>query len=205
MSESLVHKVIQDLKPSGGVAFDIGANRGAYTSMLAGKFGHVYAFEPHSNNIEYLNENTKDCPNVSIIKGAISNKTGIGNLYTCRSNPGGHSISEEVANKQTWGHDRKKYLEVKMFTIDDFVKMKNINNLEFMKVDIEGAEAFVFEGAQKTLKNTKLDIVLETHLSYEVAKLYDMFVNLGYHWYDEAGSLMKNIKHNTHYLISNKE
>jgi FkbM family methyltransferase len=205
MSETLVWNVIENLKPSGGTAFDIGANVGKYTAQLATRFGHVYAFEPHPNNQEKLTDWCLPHPNVSLIKGAISNRTGMGNLYTSRTNPGGHSISENVAKETTWGHDRNKYIEVKMFTIDDFVEMKNIDNLEFMKVDIEGAESFIFEGAQKTLKNTKLDIVLETHLTYEVVRLYDMFRNLGYHWYDEHEELTKDIRPNTHYHITNRE
>ena len=70
ISESFVEKYILRLKDKQpGTAFDIGANWGGYTDMLAAKFDVVYAFEPHPDNIKKLHEKVKR-PNVKVIQKA---------------------------------------------------------------------------------------------------------------------------------------
>ena len=205
MSESFVKKYISRLKDKQpGIAFDIGANYGAYPDMLAAKFDTVYAFEPHPNNIKRLHENIK-CPNVKIIPQAISNRTESGQLFTSRTNPGGHTISQVVADLKKWGHDPRVCLYLEFVSIDDFVSDNNITDLEFLKVDIEGAEEFVFEGAINTLKNNKLDIVLETHQVVDCDKLHRFFLDLGYTSYDLNMDVAKRMEHDRHYLISNSD
>lgn len=205
MGEAFIGKFISRLKDdSSGTAFDIGANHGHYTDKLAAKFGTVYAFEPHPNNIKKLHENIK-CPNVKVISKAISNKTGHGNLFTARTNPGGHTISQSVADEKRWGHDPKVFIDVEFVTIDDFVSDNNITDLAFLKVDVEGAEAFIFEGAINTLKNNKLDIMLETHSSYDRPELQKFFTDLGYTFYCLNLNVVKNIARNDHYLVSNSD
>ncbi len=205
ISESFVEKYILRLKDKQpGTAFDIGANYGGYTDMLAAKFDVVYAFEPHPNNIKKLHENVK-CPNVKIIPQAISNKTESGRLFTSRTNPGGHSISQVVADKKKWGHDPKVCLYLEFVSIDDFVSDNNITDLSFMKVDIEGAEEFIFEGAINTLNNNKLDIMLETHQVVDCDKLHRFFLDLGYIFYDLNMDVAKRIEADRHFLVSNSD
>jgi len=213
MGEAFVRKYINNMvtyavrKTRGqdvGIALDIGANHGAYTTLIADRFEHVYAFEPHPDNIIILKKNATS-KNITIIQKALSDKTCKGKLFTSKSNPGGHSISPAVADKKTWGHDSGRFIDVDFITLDDFVKETNITNLEFLKVDIEGAEVFVFNGAINTLKNMQLDIMIETHLSYDVMKLYKFFADLGYKWYDHEMNEIKTIKNNNHYLISNSD
>ncbi len=204
MSEKFVSEFIAALPVSGGTALDIGANHGRYTTTLARKFGRVWAFEPHPDNIEKLSSSVKDELNVKIVQKAISDQSRMAFLYQSTGNPGGHSISKAVADVETWGHNPTNFIDVEHITLDDFVEENNITNLEFMKVDIEGAEGYVFEGAKNTLKNNKLDIMLETHQTYDCNKLHNFFFDLGYKWYTEGLNQTKQIKHNAHYLLSNK-
>ena len=211
MSESFVKDFISKLPVTAGTAFDIGAMEGRYTNLLAAKFIKVYAFEPHPENMATLHKKTADTLNVQRINMAVSNMTGEGILYLAKSNKGGHSISRSVAENGKWGHSKDKHIKANHIKLDDFMNDYEINDLQFIKMDIEGAEAFAFKGAVETLKNNKLDIMLETHQSYECKLLYDFLTELGYSWYDDK--LRKRtprttkdhvIRPDTHYLITNK-
>ena len=95
MSEKFVIEYLQKVNKSDGVALDIGANHGLHTDKIANKFSHVYAFEPHPENILILKKNVES-PNVTIVEKAISNRTGTGKLFVS-SNKGGHSLSVAIA------------------------------------------------------------------------------------------------------------
>lgn len=79
MNESFVEKTILQTNTPNGIALDIGANHGIYTKLLAKKFVHVYAFEPHPDNLKFLNFKK---PNVTVIPKAIGLKNEIIQLFT---------------------------------------------------------------------------------------------------------------------------
>ena len=209
MSESFVVEYLAKVSKSDGVALDIGAHHGKYTTDLAQIFKHVYAFEPHPENLIQLRKRikTKAHPNITVIEKAIAIESGKGKLYTARSNKGGHSIARIVAEKEKWGHKVSEFLDVEFISLDDFIEQNSVamEKLEFIKMDIEGAEAFVFQGATKTLQDFKLDIMLETHQTYEMHPLYEFFTDAGYTWYNSKMDEIATIKHDNHYLISNSD
>lgn len=181
-----------------GIALDIGANHGMYTTKLSEKFQQVYAFEPQPDNIKLLRKAVNGRDNVKIIEKAISDKTGPLNLWIS-TNPGGHSISQAVGSQRTWGHDPDRKIEVSGITIDEFCQNMNV---VFMKVDVEGAENFIFRGAVNTLLKNKVAILLEVHQTVDVNNLYYFFKYLGYKWFC-FGKEVTAIQNDNHYLVSN--
>lgn len=179
MSEQFVQQYIQQLQPSNRVALDIGANIGMYTLPISDKFKQVYAFEPHPDNQKTLRDNILkyNKTNIDIIPKCISNITGTIKLNTNPGNIGGHTINNKVATHKEWGFENTTQIEVPCVTLDEFCKDLDVG---FMKVDIEGAEDFVFEGAKEVLSRENLNIMIEIHNEVDRPKLFDFFRSFGF-------------------------
>lgn len=159
--ESSEIKFVIDILKPGNVVFDIGANVGVYTITMAkivGESGHVYAFEPGERELKTLKDNIalNNIKNVTVIEAAVSNKVGVSDF----------AISHDGAmNSLTdTGHplqDIETWTSVKTITLDSFVAENNIKMIDFIKIDVEGAEKLVIEGASKTIKDMNTCIMFE--------------------------------------------
>jgi len=144
----------------GDIVLDIGANIGYYTlvfSQIVGTEGRVFAFEPDPNNFALLKKNIEinNLKNVVLIQKAVSDVSNPLSLYLCDYNHAQHRIypSSRCNEKIT----------VESTIIDDYFSEKEFcNKINFVKIDVEGAEYDVIEGMQKTLKsNPELKILCE--------------------------------------------
>ena len=154
-------EIFQKYVKKGDNVLDIGANIGYFTLMLAklvGPTGKVFAFEPDPRNISLLKKNieTNGYQNVVVVPKAVSNVNEKCTLFTSQSSFGQNRIYEPKKTKN------QKYVPIESETIllDDFFKNnENIENISFVKIDVEGAEKFVLEGMNKILnlnKNIKI-------------------------------------------------
>lgn len=144
----------------GDIVLDLGANIGYYTlifSKIVGKDGHVFAFEPDPNNFAILKKNIEinKIKNVILIQKAVSNTSKPQLLYLCDYNHGQHRIypSPRCTEK----------INVECTIIDEYLDgTEFFNNINFVKMDVEGSEYDVINGMQKTLKlNPHLKILCE--------------------------------------------
>jgi len=153
----------------GDTVADVGANIGYYTILLAdkvGKNGKVYAFEPDKINFEILIKNIKanNLENVVAVNAAVGRKIGKIKLYKSKENLGDHKLYETLRPSDT-SLDREA---VQIIKLDDFVKEK----VNLMKIDTQGWEPEVIEGAKEIIKKNKPIIFLEySPASYKEAKL----------------------------------
>lgn len=198
-NERFIYDVISSLEPSSKDALDIGANYGVYTKLMAPKFSHVYAIEPHPDNVIILNRRLMDYVNTTIIDKAISDNNGYTKLYVCSTNPGGHTISDRITAISRWGHSEDYYLEIPSITIDTLTETHN--NVGFIKCDIEGAENFVFKGAVNTLQNIRPTILLEVHLEVDCQELADYFTSFNYTILDDSYNAVTIFDNDRHYLL----
>lgn len=137
---------------------DIGANVGLITVPMANVFKSVYAFECVEHTFNCLEHNTKKHSNVHVFNNAISNKNGILQVAIPKVNgqiisSGWASIYEERINE--W--PEKDYISVRSITIDEL----NLPSCDFIKIDVEGAEMMVVQGAIKTINKFKPVIQFE--------------------------------------------
>lgn len=137
----------------GETALDVGACIGDTTVpmlMKVGVKGFVIAVEPHPINIKCLSRNVSNFSNVEIVEKAVWNSCG-SIKFNVHYTPTGHSIKEDK--------ERSSCTQVECDTLDNIVGDMEI---DFAKVDVQGAEIEVLEGAQQMLAKTKR-IVVETH------------------------------------------
>ncbi len=142
---------------------DVGANIGFFTVFFAKKLKDkkVLSIEPTSNALNHLNKNiglNKIKDNVIVFEGAASNKEGYAEIKTIDG-------MEEYSSLGEWIHPsiiKEKYVlqKVKLQTVDNLVQMYSLDP-GFMKVDVEGMEYNVFQGATNTLKKHRPIILSE--------------------------------------------
>jgi len=141
-------ELIGSIVKQGFNVLDIGANIGFYTevlSKLAGPKGCVHAFEPEATNFKYLLHNCEQFKNVKLINKAVSNKTGPIKIYL--------SKMLNVDHRTYPVDDAAEVMEIDATSIDDYLKMNNISQIDFIKMDIQGFEMAALKGMEKTLKN----------------------------------------------------
>ena len=161
----------ENVKP-GDVCFDVGANIGYVTLVLAklsGKDGVVYAVEPTKQNYKVLKKNiilNGYENNIFAKRLAISNKTGKATLYLS-----GQSNLSSLSRHSKTVTGRKE--EVDTMTVDEYLEDKKTPNM--YKMDIEGHEVQVLNGMHKTatVSPPGTQIFMEVH-----PKLYNKKLNM---------------------------
>ena len=157
-------QTVKDNVHLGDFVVDLGANIGYYTCLLAklvGKDGKVFAFEPDPRNLKLLEKNVKvnEYNNVVIVDKAVSDVNGTCTLYCSQKKFGASTIFESEKTKT------KDLFPVKSETVslDYYFKKLNLHNkIDFIKIDIEGAEFKAFNGMKKILQlNSNLKIFTE--------------------------------------------
>jgi FkbM family methyltransferase len=126
-------------------------------SKRVGENGKIFSFEPivKTNNIFVKNlkiNNIKNCFNFKYALGDANKKKE----FFIRSNK--LDAASIFKNKK-----RAKKEIVNQIRLDDFVKENNIEKLDFIKADIEGAERYFLEGAKETIKKFKPKISICTY------------------------------------------
>ena len=165
--------IIRNEISEGDVVIDVGANIGYYTlifAKLVGKKGKVIAFEPEPKNFELLKKNiiANELSNVILEQKIVSDKNEKTKLFLANSGIVGHRISPTK--------NMKNFIEVDSIILDDYLEKNNLTNkINFLKIDVEGAEIKVLDGSKNTLKNSPLKIF--TEFNREVIKKSGMDPN----------------------------
>jgi len=138
----------------GDVVFDIGAYVGdtaLWFSKAVGSHGKVYAFEPEPHNFAKLKANLErnKVTNVIPLQLALSENEGEMQVAT-----GGSSSTMTQAGTGTL---------VKVTTIDKFAEANKLPRVDFIKMDVEGHELKVLEGAHETIKTFKPSLALSAY------------------------------------------
>jgi FkbM family methyltransferase len=138
------------LEPGDNV-LDVGANAGLYTVIAAravGPTGHVYAFEPGARALALLRHNIaiNGLDNVTVIDAAVSNLTGHASFADAQDT----ALSSLVANNRA-DQTIVTWQTVRTIRLDDAVKQLGIKLVNFVKLDVEGAEQLVLEGSETLL------------------------------------------------------
>lgn len=143
------------LKPN-DVVFDIGANIGYFTLLMARLCDTVYAFEPETRNFEFLEKNIKlnNLDNVIPTQSAVAASSGSKLLFRCDTDNGMHRLYESK-----FCNDPAP-LAVRTVGLDDEFRGYRV---EFIKMDIEGAEMGALKGMRYLLANCKPIILMEFH------------------------------------------
>lgn len=134
--------------PKRYVAVDCGAHVGLWSYWMAKDFAEVHAFEPHPAHRECFAVNMQGAKNVHLYPVALGAEDGMVGLETGPSSSGDTYVVRGAVN----GH-----VQTPLRRLDSF----NLDVVNFLKIDCEGYEAFVVEGALETIKRCKPAIIVE--------------------------------------------
>lgn len=147
--------ILDHVKP-GDTFVDVGAFDGYYTilaALLAGPLGRVVAFEPNPSVLPSLRRHIEvnGCADrVSIEEVALTDHTGCADLFVpdVALNPGLSSIDPVHAPVPM---PDAQVCEVRCETLDEWRKRTGFNQVDVVKIDVEGAEGLVLRGMTTTL------------------------------------------------------
>jgi len=143
-------------------------------SARVGSHGKVYAFEPEPNNLEKLFTNISR----NRIENVVAEGLGLSNVEGELK-----MISGAGSSKLTNGD---KGVSVSVTTVDRYVEQNQIKRLDFIKMDVEGHEADVIEGASTSIQKFKPKLAVSVyHRGSDLATLPHLVheLNHGYKLY----------------------
>lgn len=180
-------ELLEETCKPGAVIIDIGAHIGLFSviaSQVAGATGKVFAFEPAPSTYALLQKtvsiNHKQ-QSIETFQKAVGKESGKITFF----------ISDDQADNSNslvqYKEDRSLHgIDVDVTSIDNFVAEKNISKLDFIKIDVEGAEYDTLQGAVNTLKNLRPVCIVAIHPEPIAAKgdkledIYDLISNCNY-------------------------
>lgn len=164
----------------GDLFVDIGANFGRYSVMLSNNFKEVLSIEPEPKNMSQLKRNTRNIPNVRTLQVAIGESDRFSRLFLSPTHPGQHTTvpsgMDDRLFHSTFPDGIKHSTRVKTLTLAYVLRNKSA---DLIKVDVEGAEFKVLEGAKPLLNKIKAWIV-EIHDSKRRKEIQQWFRKEGY-------------------------
>jgi len=149
-------KLMKKFVKKGTAVLDLGANIGFYTCLaadLVGQNGHVYAFEPEPHNFSLLKKNVEinGFTNTILEQKAVADKNYKTKLYLSESSTD-HRIYEV-------NDENRESVEVQVVKLDDYFS-NGLENLSFIKTNLQGADIANLKGMKNILKNSSKLVVL---------------------------------------------
>jgi FkbM family methyltransferase len=182
-------ETVRRLVMPGATAIDVGANAGYYSLVLArlvGPAGRVIAFEPTEWAFQKLvtNVGLNAFENIRLERVALADVSDQREIS-----------SSELAFKASWplsGVQAERPKEVVEFlTLDDYVERRELDAVDFIKVDVDGYEFRVIQGARKTLARFRPSLLIEigkgtqAELGDDPLELVRVLNELGYTFYND--------------------
>ena len=175
--------IIENFQPkSEGIVVDIGAHYGRYTLIAAkriGPKGKVIAIEADPKNFDMLNKNIKLNKLEHVITlnyAATSNKSKV--KLSIPEKKSGHTIYSSIIPDRA---PTEKFIEVNANTLDNLLDENGISieEVNWIKIDVEGAELEVLKGATNVLsKNKDISLLIEIHNIENGKNLYRPIMDL---------------------------
>ncbi len=180
--EKAFMQLLQDTVQEGDVCIDLGSNIGyttLYMSEQVGKTGYVYAIEPDPQSLSLLRKNIEQnnfSDRCEIIQCAISDKDGKLDFWQA-SRPNLSSV-----HKTAYSTNK---LIIDAYSLESFLSNRRYPN--FIKMDVEGHEVKIFEGALNYFSNNwgRTSFLVEVHPNFynkdnDFAAVLEQFFEIGF-------------------------
>lgn len=146
-------------KKETGTIIDVGANAGSYAMLLhhIAPSARIYAFEPHPLTFSRLLA-TANGANVSVLNQAVGSEVGEFKLYDVGSLDGSTQASLDRSAVELFTSDIVEH-NIKCTTIDCFMEQEKIDEIRLLKIDTEGNDLKVLQGARHSIEQKKIKII----------------------------------------------
>ncbi|MBY0425027.1 MAG: FkbM family methyltransferase [Cytophagales bacterium] len=182
--------LINAIAKNSSCVIDVGANTGLY-SIIASKSNpnlKIIAIEPHPGNVKRLKKNIQlnNITNVNIIEKAVGDteKTIHFNIPETLAISDTSSADSKFSHQTYSGKLQWKEIPVQQISLNSLMESIDLNSVEIIKIDVEGYEMNVFEGAKRFIETFQPIIICEIFLDENKKQYFDSyFKQLGYHSY----------------------
>jgi len=147
------------------IIFDVGAFTGetalTYNAYFKGSC-EIHSFEPYPDSFETLRRVTDNFNNIKVYNLALGNRIASAQLHVNNFLATNSLLSSSADGIETWGKDlleTKSKIEVPMQTIDAFIEKNKINQIDILKMDTQGSEYMVLEGAKNAIMSGKIKVI----------------------------------------------
>ncbi len=160
--EFAILKKLKTVKSPAYCIFDVGANKGDFTSLALSYVSNkdsfsIHCFEPSKVAFEALSANLKGNPYVILNNIGFGKEKGQFDLFT--DSPGSGTASLTKRNLQHFGVDFSQSEKVQIDKLDNYCSASNIDRIDLLKIDAEGHELDVLYGAENMLASNRIEIV----------------------------------------------
>ena len=146
------------LQDSPLIIFDVGANKGQYSTNLIkfmrGREIRLHCFEPGHETFRVLSSSLEGHNNVTLNNFGLSNEKSEGLLYYDKAGSGLASLYKRQLDY--FGIEFEQSETVALDTLDNYMAAKNIEAIDLLKIDVEGNELNVLQGALRSLSEGRI-------------------------------------------------
>lgn len=147
------------------IIFDVGGNVGNSINNFKKIFNEpiIHSFEPNKNVFKQLEKNYLEDKDVICNNFALGNKIEEKDFHITAFS--GKSSFYKINTDLEWSKNRKfttsiiSTEKVKIFTVDDYMRQKKIDFIDFMKLDTQLYEDKILEGSLESIKDNKIGII----------------------------------------------
>lgn len=148
-------KTLNDL-----IIFDVGANVGHYSILVKKVFGEkvtIHAFEPSNKTFNKLKSNLDGLTKLEFHNFGLGNENTKTILYTNSDESGLASVYKRRLDHLNIDMNKSEDIEIK--TLDAFCDENKIDHIHFLKLDVEGHELKVMDGAEEMISSGAIDFI----------------------------------------------
>jgi FkbM family methyltransferase len=168
------------------VIFDAGAHHGqtALTYYALFPDAEIFSFEPFPASYEQLKANTAAHSQLKAYNLALGNASGYATFHVNASSQTNSLLQTDEGGAATWGENllnTVQTISVEAITIDDFVNREQVACIDILKLDTQGTEYQIIEGAAQTIAANKIKLIyteIITMPTYEGQKSFDEVLQL---------------------------
>lgn len=164
MDESLIDKFPENYCPevplkegdvmiNGGISTDLTLT--FKTAETVGPYGKIIGFDPNIKIIEQINKEIKDSGYTNIVTYAVGlwNKNCYKDLY----------VRDDIDASLVYRRSDSSYVPATLVALDKFIVKENINKIDFITLDVEGAEMEALKGAETILFTQRPNLAISIH------------------------------------------
>jgi FkbM family methyltransferase len=191
-----IERFLKLVRP-GETVIEVGAHIGYFSQLfshLVGPTGKVVVFEPGENNLGYLRKNLQSLDQATVVEKAVSDHSGEVSFWL--ENLSGqnnslikdyHLLDGNIALSGLGTQVAKKQVTVQAVTLDEVVRqlVSDGHRPSFVKIDVEGAELMVLQGADHTLREVRPTLMVE--VTREQSKIWELLKARDYVLRDAEG------------------
>ena len=141
--------------------FDVGSNVGQYLKVLAGELSDysydIHCFEPGAQTFSELKRNAAVTDTIHLNNAALSREQGEMKLYYDKPGTGAASLTQRRFAKTNTMFEQFELVAVD--TLDHYCTVHSIDHIHLLKIDVEGHELDVLEGAAGLFARSAIDLV----------------------------------------------